>query len=430
MTKDATFATITLMAEERIRAIYRIETSLDAERAAATLAGEQSSGTFVAVPGETEELKATYAARVEAIELLEESASPSLPGAKVVGVFRQANVTVSWPLHNVGHNLPALISTLQGNLYEIRAFSGLKLLDFDLPESFATAFKGPRFGVEGTRRLTGVSGAPMIGTIIKPSVGLTPEQTAEMVATLAAAGIDFIKDDELMGNPPHSPFDKRVAAVMRVINTHADRTGKKVMYAFNVSDNYDEMMRHYDSVVAAGGTCVMASINSVGITGLQKLAERAAVPIHGHRNGWGMLTRHPMLGIEFPAYQKLWRLVGVDQLHVNGIANKFWEEDDSVVRSIESCHAPFLGLKPILPVVSSGQTGLQAPETWRRTQTPDLLYLAGGGIMAHPMGAAAGVAAIRQAWQAAMSGIPLSTHAQSHPELAEQIRKFGEVRQG
>src|SRR5439155_12632345 len=132
------------------------------------------------------------------------------------------------------------------------------------------------------------------------------------------------------------------------------------------------------------------------------------------------------IGIEFSAYQKLWRLAGVDQIHVNGIANKFWESDDSVVRSIEACLTPMLGGYSILPVISSGQTGLQAPETYRRTMTIDVLYMAGGGIMAHPGGPAAGVAALRQAWEAAVSQTPLHTYAQSHPELREQLQKFGD----
>src|SRR5262245_39171823 len=151
------------------------------------------------------------------------------------------------------------------------------------------------------------------------------------------------------------------------------------------------MLRHYDTVRAAGGTAVMVSMNSVGLGAVKKLCDQGALAIHGHRNGWGMLNRHPLLGIEYPAYQKLWRLAGVDQFHVNGIANKFWESDDSVVRSIASCLAPEPLGKPVLPVVSSGQWGGQAPETWRRTQTTDLLYMAGGGIQAHPDGAAAGV---------------------------------------
>ncbi len=177
---------------------------------------------------------------------------------------------------------------------------------------------------------------PLIGTIIKPSIGLAPRQTAELVEQLVSAGIDFIKDDELMQSPPHSPFDERVDAVMTVINRHASRTGKKAMYAFNITDEIDAMCRNYEKVVVAGGTGCMMSLNSVGLAGVKKICDQCQLAVHGHRNGWGALNRHPYLGIEFPAYQKLWRLAGVDQLHVNGIANKFWESDDSVVRSIEA----------------------------------------------------------------------------------------------
>jgi ribulose-bisphosphate carboxylase large chain len=211
---------------------------------------------------------------------------------------------------------------------------------------------------------------------------------------------------------------------MRVINAHADRTGRRVMYAFNISDELDAMLRHYDRVRAAGGTCAMVSINSVGLSAVKKVCDQGALAVHAHRNGWGMLNRHPYLGIAFSAYQKLWRLAGVDQLHVNGIANKFWEDDDSVGRSIESCLDRRLLNKPILPVVSSGQTGLQAPETYRRTKSIDLLYMAGGGIMAHPSGPAAGVAALRQCWDAAVAGISLGEFARDHIELRQQIDKF------
>ena len=415
---------------ERITATYRVETPLPLERAAEVLAGEQSSGTFVAVPGETDELRHRFGARVEKVTPTGTVAEPSLPGSRggTLGTFHRGEIVVSWSIENVGYNLPTLVSTLQGNLYELSQFSGLKLLDFDPPPSFAQHFSGPKFGIAGTRKVTGIANRPLIGTIIKPSVGLSPQQTAEIVARLAAADIDFVKDDELMANPPHSPFDERVAAVMRVINAHADRTGKKVMYAFNISDELDAMRRHYETVQRAGGTAVMMSLNSVGLAAAKKICDAGALAIHAHRNGWGMLNRHPQLGIEFPAYQKLWRLAGVDQIHVNGIANKFWEDDDSVVRSIESCLRPMLDGYPILPVISSGQTGLQAPETYRRTRTIDLLYLAGGGIMAHPGGAPAGVRALRQAWEAAVSGRSIDDYARDHVELRQSLEKFGKAK--
>jgi ribulose-bisphosphate carboxylase large chain len=259
---------------ERLFATYFIETPLAVEKAAASLAGEQSSGTFVAVPGETEELKQRFAARVEKITPLEIVSEPSLPGGRHArGKFQRAEIVVSWPVENFGFNLPALVSTIQGNLYELSQFSGLKLMDLELPASFAKHFRGPKFGITGCRKLTNVEGRPLIGTIIKPSIGLTPQQTAELVKVLAEAGIDFIKDDELMADPPHSPFDERVDAVMGVINAHADRTGKKVMYAFNVSDELDAMQRHYEKVVKSGGTSAMISLNSVGLAGAKKICD-------------------------------------------------------------------------------------------------------------------------------------------------------------
>jgi ribulose-bisphosphate carboxylase large chain len=414
---------------ERIQATYFIETPLAVEQAAASLAGEQSSGTFVAVPSETAELKQRFAARVEKITPLETVTAPSLPGAtSATGKFQRAEVVVSWSLENMGYNLPTLVSTIQGNLYELQQFSGLKLMSLEVPPSFAQHFRGPKLGVAGCRNLTKVDGRPLIGTIIKPSIGMSPQQTVELVKTLVEAGIDFIKDDELMANPPHSPFDERADAIMRVINAHADRTGKKVMYAFNISDELDAMQQHYDKVVNSGGTCAMISLNSVGLSGAKNICDIGALAIHGHRNGWGMLNRHPLLGIEFPAYQVLWRLAGVDQLHVNGIANKFWESDDSVVRSMEACAKPLLGGMSVLPVVSSGQWGGQACETYRRTKTVDLLYMAGGGIMAHPAGPAAGVRSLQKWWEAAVEGLTLEQAAEKYPELRKSVEKFGKTK--
>jgi ribulose-bisphosphate carboxylase large chain len=411
---------------ERITVTYYIETPLDIEKAAQVLAGEQSSGTFVSVPGETAELKQRFAARVESVTFIESVKEPAIPGIQThTGLYHRATLKVSWSIENTGYNLPVLVSTIQGNLYELTQFTGLKLMDLDVPPSFANHFKGPRFGIEGCRKLTGVKDRPLIGTIIKPSIGLTPAQTADLVKTLANAGIDFIKDDELLSSSANSTFEERVDKVMRVINDHAEKTGKRVMYAFNISDEIDSMLKRYEKIVSAGGTCAMVSLNSVGLSGAKKICDQGALAIHGHRNGWGMLNRHPLLGIEFPAYQKLWRLAGVDQIHVNGIQNKFWESDDSVTRSMEACLQPLLGGYSVLPVVSSGQWGGQAPETYRRTKTVDLLYMAGGGIMAHPGGPAAGVIALQQAWEGAVAGLSVEEAAQRYPEFAMSVKKFG-----
>ena len=226
---------------DRIEADYLIETPIDPARAAAVMAGEQSAGTFVKVPGETPELQARAGAQVVALTPLDATDSPSLKGGQQGTRYQRAKVTLSWPLDNIGPDLPNLMATVAGNLFELAQFSGLRLLDIRLPRAFADAYSGPKFGISGTRKLAGVAVGPLIGTIIKPSVGLDPQETAKLVGTLAEAGIDFIKDDELQANGPACPFEERVSAVMDVINAHADRTGKKVMYAFNLTGEVDEM---------------------------------------------------------------------------------------------------------------------------------------------------------------------------------------------
>ena len=412
---------------DRIEADYLIETPADPARAAEVMAGEQSSGTFVAVPGETRELHDRAGARVEALEIVDTSDAPSLPGGMTGATYTRARVTLSWPLDNIGPDLPNLMATVAGNLFELRQFSGLRIRDLRLPCAFADANPGPRFGIDGTRRLSGVASGPLIGTIIKPSVGLSPGDTAALTATLAEAGIDFVKDDELQANGPACPFEDRARAVMRAINDHADRTGKKVMYAFNLTGEVDDMRRRHDLIRDLGGTCVMVSLNSVGLSGMLALARHSELPIHAHRNGWGYLSRAPMLGWDYAAWSKLWRLAGADHMHVNGLSNKFSEADDSVMASAQSLLTPMFDDAPCvpMPVFSSGQTAIQPEETFRRLGRADCIYAAGGGIMAHPDGPAAGVLSLRQAWEGAMAGIPAQDHARDNPALARALEAYG-----
>jgi ribulose-bisphosphate carboxylase large chain len=413
---------------ERVEADYLIETPIDPQAAAEVMAGEQSSGTFVPVPGETPELKERAAARVERLEVLESLNQPSLPlGLGVAGSkFTRARVTLSWPLQNMGPSLPNLVATVAGNLFELRQISGLRILDMRLPNAFGRHYGGPKFSIEGTRRLTGVTGRPLIGTIIKPSVGLSAEQTAALVRTLCEAGIDFIKDDELQSDGFYCPFEERARAVMDVINEHADRTGRKVMFAFNVTGDLDQMMKRHDSILSLGGTCVMASLNSVGLVGMIGLGRHSQLPIHAHRNGWGYLSRHPALGWSYVAWQKIWRLAGADHMHVNGLSNKFCESDESVMASARECLKPLYPEKPCfaMPVFSSGQSAKQASGTLAGLGSSDLIFAAGGGVMAHPDGIAAGVASLQQAWRAAMTGVSLQSYALEHRELARALQAY------
>ncbi len=413
---------------DRIHATYLIETAADPAGAVAVMAGEQSSGTFMKLPGETDALRERSGARIERIEPLESTDAPSLPGAMASGngVYARATVELSWPLENIGPSLPNLMATVAGNLFELKQFSGLKILDIDLPAPFFERYSGPKFGIDGTRKLSGVHDRPLLGTIVKPSVGLDVAGTAALVDTLCAAGLDFIKDDELQANGSFCPFEDRARAVMDVINRHADRSGSKAMYAFNITGDLDEMRRHHDLVLELGGTCVMVSLNSVGIVGMVEIAGHSQLPVHAHRNGWGYLSRSPALGWSYIAWQKIWRLAGADHMHVNGLRNKFCESDDSVMASARACLTPMSTDHPclVMPVFSSGQTVHQVAETFSGLGSNDLIHAAGGGIVGHPDGVAAGVSAMREAWEAARLGISAPARAADHPDLARALEFY------
>ena len=417
---------------DMIRLTYLIETDGSPEKLAAKIASDQSTGTFVAVPGETEELKARVAARVVGVRPLPPSQTSSFPsGAN--GPFNRAEADIDFPFDAIGTDLAALMTITMGGVWSIRGFTGIRVTGMTLPEAFRGAHPGPQFGIAGSRRLTGVAGRPIIGTIVKPALGLRPHETAELVKELIAADVDFIKDDEKLASPSYSPLAERVKAIMPLILDHEQKTGKKVMYAFGISHaDPDEMMRNHDMVLKAGGNCAVININSIGFGGMSYLRKRSGLVLHAHRNGWDLLTRHPGIGMDFSVYQQFWRLLGVDQFQINGIKVKYWEPDESFVASFKALTQPLFSPDDCpMPVAGSGQWGGQAPETYERTgRTQDLLYLCGGGIVSHPSGPAAGVRAVRQAWEAAVAGIPLAAHAEDHPELAQSLAFFGDGKAG
>jgi len=416
------------------RATYLIETPLDPAKVADVLAGEQSSGTFVRVAGESDGLRARSRATVDSITELEALPAPSLPNAllertRAAGPWRRARIVVSFPVANVGANLPTLAATVAGNLYDLGEATGVRLEALSIPSEFRARFERPRQGVAGTRRLAGVASGPLMGTIIKPNVGLTAEETGALAGELCGAGVDFIKDDECCGNPEHAPTPERIRSVMAAARRAEEKSGRRVMVAFNVTDEHDRMLRHAEQVEREGGSCVMVSMNWVGFSSVQALRRHTGLALHGHRNGFGMYSRHPALGMDFQPYQLMWRLAGVDHMHVHGLAGKFSQSDEEVVRAARDCLTPLADPADaddvVMPAFSSGQWAGTLPATIEAVPSGDLIFMCGGGILAHPGGAAAGVASLRQAWQAIATGQTLDEAARAAPELRAALAFFG-----
>ncbi|WP_202530523.1 RuBisCO large subunit C-terminal-like domain-containing protein [Maritimibacter harenae] len=416
----------------RIVADYLIETPFPLEDVAAMMAGEQSSGTFVRVAGETDELRARAAAEVLSIKELEERPAPTLASAYVErkgapGPFRRAHVRIAFPTGNIGRNLPTLAATVSGNLYDLGEVTGLKLMNVTVPAAYRARFPLPTQGIGGTRESVGVADRPVFGTIIKPNVGMTPDAIANLVGDLCAAGVDFIKDDEVCANPDTAPLSERVPLVMDAIKRAEDRSGRRVMMAFNITDETDAMRRHADLVAQNGGTCVMASLNWCGLSGMETLRAHTDLAIHAHRNGFGAMSRHPALGMAFPAYQALCRLTGVDHMHVHGIGGKFVDSADEVTEAARACLTPLSTSTDdrVMPAFSSGQWAGTLPSAAEAAQGADFMFMCGGGILAHPDGPAAGIASLREAHEALSRGEPLDAVAPARPALAAAMDFFG-----
>lgn len=416
---------------DRILATYLLETLLPLERAVRVLASEGSTGTFVAVPGETETVRSRFGTSVESIEELAPSDRVHLIGARGsladdASQVHRARVTVSVPLELTGTDLATVGACLLGNVFELSEVSGLRLEAIRFPPALIRACSRPRYGVAGTRDLLGVRDRPIFGSRLRPAIGLRPDETAAEVRELLSAGVEFVKDGELMASPPHSPLEARVAAVMRVIDEHEQRTGRRVLYAFNVTGEPDAMLRHQDVVQAAGGRCVQVSVVHAGLAAVSHLRRHGDLVIHGDRTGFAMQTRSAGLGMSYAAYAALWRLAGVDHMVVSGLRNTKWEPDGSAIASMRACLEPMLDESDrALPVVTGGQWGDQIPDTYRLLGTCDWLHLADTGVTDHPDGPTAGLLALQQAWDAARTGEALDRYATGAPELAASIRAFG-----
>lgn len=386
-------------------ATYYLEAD-NVKEAADALAGEQSTGTWVKVCYESEDLMERHR-------------------AKVLDVNGNT-VKVAFPIENFGPVIPMLLTTTAGNLFEMGDFKNVKLMDLEFPKEFAEEFKGPKFGIEGTKNILGVKGRPLVGCIVKPCVGLPPREFAKACHEAALGGIDFIKDDELIANPGYSQIEDRVPQVMEALDRADEEKGEKTMFAVNVTDEVDKIMENADTALEHGANCLMLNFVTAGFSALRVLCEDESVkvPIHCHRDMFGSFTRSDVHGIHTRVVSKLVRLCGGDQVHVGAILGKLYEGHDSVLQSVGVLKEDFYNIRPSLPVSSGGQHPGKIPENLRLLGE-DVLILAGGGIFGHKGGATSGAKAMRQALDAALGKIPLKEHAKEHPELKAAIEQWG-----
>jgi ribulose-bisphosphate carboxylase large chain len=389
---------------------YKIVTDLDIRLAAAAIATEQSTGTWTGVSTLNDEIFEKYHGRVTGI---------------------QGNVaTIAYPEEDFSLDIggvPQILSVISGNLFGLEALKGVRLEDVQFPKGMLREFKGPKFGIPGMREMLNRPSKPLVGTIVKPKIGLPPKGMAEYIYEGGMGGLTNGKDDETLSNQRFCPLEDRVVAIAEAIDRVKQESGHVMMHAINVSTNGDKIVEVAERAQDLGASELMVDVITCGFAAVQALAEDRSIklPIHVHRTMHGAITRNKDLGVSMQVFAKLVRMCGGDALHVGTFGvGKMKGSPEEDLKNQKACVGPELPYKEVMPVASGGMHPALIEPLVKITGT-NIQIQAGGGVAGHPGGVRGGAKAMAQAVDAAYEGIPFSEYAKTHTELREAMVKWG-----
>jgi 2,3-diketo-5-methylthiopentyl-1-phosphate enolase len=385
------------------------------------LAIEQSTGTWVPVPGETPEVRCQHVAKVIGVYEMPDYEATVPPNLQT----RQWFVQVAYPEVNIGEQIPMLLTTVVGN---ISMGGDIKLVDIRLSKKYVDGFQGPKFGINGIREILGVPRRPLLNNMIKPCTGYTCEVGAELFRRAAAGGCDIVKDDELIADASFNSLLERVRRYMEIEKQLYEETGEHTLYTVNVTDKIPKVFENARRAVELGVNALMVNYLAVGFPVLQALAEDPAinVPILAHMDVAGALYMSPYHGLSSHlVLGKLPRLAGADVVVIPAPFGKASVIDYKFKNVARNLSFPLYNLKPTFPMPSGGITPSMVPQVVAALGN-DIVIGSGGGIHAHPQGPVAGGKAFRQAIDATMQGIPISEYAKEHEELAIALKEWAD----
>lgn len=393
----------------------KVKTS-NIEKLAMAIADEQTTGTWIKVGADSMEKTRRFGSRLVALYEVPD-----------IGCDYQSDeppmyiIQIAYPMENFSTSMSALMTILFGN---ISASGMIRLIDVAFPKKFIAQFQGPKFGVQGMRDVLGVPERPLLNAMIKPNIGWTPDEGADLFYKACKGGVDVIKDDELMlADSAFCPLVERVTKFMAAEKRVFEETGEHSLYAVNVSDETAKVRDNAYRVLEAGGNCLMVNVYTTGFDTLKMLADdpNINVPILAHVNFAGTMAAPTYTGISAPLLVgKITRLAGGD-FQINGHPfGKFPVSYKMFYRSFKFFTQPWWNIKPMMYACSGGTTQLAVEKIIKAVGT-DVMLAAGGGVHGHPDGSEAGAKSMRQAIDAAMAGIPVVEYAKTHAELARML---------
>ncbi len=321
-------------------------------------------------------------------------------------------------------NIPNILSSVAGNVFGLGALANLRLEDMSFPENIIKAYEGPKYGIDGVRQILGVHDRPLVGTIVKPKLGLKTVDHAKVAYEAWLGGCDIVKDDENLGSQSFNPFNERLKETLKARDRAEKETGERKVYMVNITAPWGEMIRRARSVVDEGGEYAMVDVLTCGFSSMQGLREEDLdLVYHAHRAGHAAFTKNPKHGISMRVISKIVRLIGLDQLHVGTAVGKMSENKEEVLKNCDALRGNMGDLKKALPVASGGLHPAHIPQLMD-IFGKDFVIQAGGGIHGNPEGSIAGAKAMRQAVDAVLSGEALDDYAKEHKELSLALQTW------
>ncbi len=402
---------------------YYLESVIDPEEAAARLCQEQSTAQWKRV-GVDEDLRGVFGAKVIGLDVKGQVDTFSFSTfAEEFPKSKACMVRIAHPHENFGPKIPNLLTAACGEgAFHSPGVASVKLMDIEFPESYLQHFEGPQFGIEGFREILGVYNRPIFFGVVKPNLGLTPRQFAELAYQSWRGGLDVAKDDEMLSDVPWSPLKERAALTGKMRLKCEKEIGEKKMYLASITDEVDRLLDLHDIAVEGGANALMVNTMTIGLSAARMLRKHASVPLVSHFDFLAPFTSVPNFGVHSKVITKLQRIVGFDVVIMPGFGDRMKIPEEEVLQNVEECFKPLGQMKKSLPVPAGSQWAGTTGFLYRKLDTVDFGIVPGRAVFGHPLGPEAGARSLRQGWEAVERGLSLEDYSRHHVELQEAIQ--------
>lgn len=378
----------------------------DILRRVANFAVGQTIGTWIPVPGITEEMINAYQGSVLSVNVLAEE-----------GPDVRYSTTIAFPTANFGGSMTQLMTALVGN--DVSTAMRSRLVKLTVLNGGEADFSAPKQGIAQLRKLTGVYDRPLVLNMIKPCAGYTPEEGAKLFREVALGGVDLVKDDELLGSPVYNHVADRTRLYTRVAREVYEQTGHHTLYVPNISGRPSQLLDNARRVMDAGAKACLVNYVFGGLDALLELNETFGdeLFILAHYAGLSVMESGLSNGVFLGTLARLAGAHAVMTMCPDPADRAAMADFENTVAMQQ---VPCGSLPSVLTTVGGGITPIN--QQWiQKALGNDVIIGIGGAIQGHPMGATAGAQAAMAAVSAAAAGVSLEVAAQDCLPLEKAI---------